>query len=188
MNEYGAKLDLVDSRLVATASYFEIEIDNNLGSGPTLNGTPTTILLGPVSTKGWEADLAYQPLDTLTFMVGLSDMDSKTSTGIRQNNVPQGLSYRALGKYTFTHGPLKNLMAGLGYEYTNERAGDAGDTFNLPAYGVWNAFAGYRLGDWRIQVNVDNLTDEVYAQSSPQRTLVYAGEPRSFKFTVGYRF
>lgn len=188
MNEYGAKLDLFDSRLVATASWFEINTDNNYASGPTINGTPTTVLLGDVTAKGWEADIAYQPVPQLNLMVGLSDMDSKTATGVRQSNVAQGLSYRALAKYSFTSGRLRNLFLGAGYEYTNERAGDAADTFTLPAFGIWTAFAGYRLGDWRLQVNVDNLTDKVYALSSPQRTLVFPGDPRTVKFTVGYRF
>src|SRR5690606_34391329 len=61
MDEFGVKLDLFDARLVATASWFDITLDNNTASGPTLNGVPTTIFLANQRIKGWEADIAFQP-------------------------------------------------------------------------------------------------------------------------------
>jgi iron complex outermembrane receptor protein len=127
-------------------------------------------------------------MPAITLLAGISDMDSKTATGVRANNVPQGVSYRLLGKYSVMKGALRNFSVGLGYEYTNERAGDAGDTFTLPAFGIWNAFVSYRIKQWSVQLNVDNLTDKVYALSSPQRTLVFPGDPRTYKVGVGYHF
>lgn len=189
MDEYGVKLDLFDARLVATASWFDISLDNNTGNGPTLNGVPTTIFLADQTIKGWEADIAFQPTPAFTALVGFGDMESKGSTGLMSNGVPQGFSYKGLTKYSFRSGPLNQLSLGAAYEYVNRRAGDVNNTFFLPPYGIWSAFASYRVDNhWSIQLNVDNLTDKIYAVTASNPTSVYVGDPRTFRFTVVYKF
>lgn len=188
MDEFGVKFDLLESRLVATASYFEITQDNALGAGPVVNSTSTSVPLDLQRTRGWELDLAYQPTPALTFMGGIGDLTSRTANGIRARGVGQGINYKFFGKYTLLNGQAKGLSFGLGYEFTNDRAGDAADSFNLPNYGVWNAMLAYERGRWSVRVNVNNLTDEVYAASSAQSYLIWAGDPRSTMFSVRYGF
>jgi iron complex outermembrane receptor protein len=189
MDEVGLKLDLYDARLVATASWFDITLDNNTASGPTLNGVPTTIFLADQTIKGWEADIAFQPTPALTALVGIGDMESRGSTGLLTNGVPQGLSYKGLAKYTFLKGALSQLSLGTSYEYVNERAGDPSNTFMLPDYDLWSIFATYRTSKhWSLQVNVDNLLDKVYATSASNPTSVYVGDPRTVRVIIGYRF
>lgn len=189
MDEFGVKLDLFDARLVATASWFDITLDNNTASGPTLNGVPTTIFLANQSITGWEADIAFQPTPAFTALVGLSDIESRASSGLWTTSVPQGFSYKGLAKYSFLSGPLDQLSFGASYEYANHRAGDAGNTFILPSYGIWSVFASYRVGkNWSLQVNVDNVADKIYATSASNNTSVYVGDPRTMRFIVGYKF
>jgi len=189
MNEYGFKLDLLDARVVATAAWFDITLDNNTGSGPTLNGVPTTIFLADQTIKGWEADIAVQPTPAFTALVGVGDMDSRSSAGRWTNGVPQGVSYKGLAKYSFLGGALKGLSLGTGYEYVNRRAGDVNVTFVLPSYGIWTAFAAYNHGKhWSFQLNVDNLADRIYAVTSSNNTSVYVGDPRTVRCAVGYKF
>jgi catecholate siderophore receptor len=48
-------------------------------------------------------------------------------------------------------------------EYTFNRANDAAELYFTPDYWVYRAMLGYELNDkLALQLNVDNLTDEVY--------------------------
>lgn len=189
MDEFGVKLDLLEARLVATASWFDITLDNNTANGPTLNGVPTTIFLANQQIKGWEADIAFQPTPAFTALVGLGDMESLGSTGLLTNGVPQGFSYKGLAKYSFIKGALDQLSIGTAYEYVNRRAGDPNNTFFLPSYGIWSVFASYRANkNWSFQLNVDNAADKIYATTASNNTSVYVGDPRTFRLTLGYKF
>jgi iron complex outermembrane receptor protein len=60
--------------------------------------------------------------------------------------------------------------------YVGERAGDLDNTFELPDYAVFDASVIYRYGPLAAQVNIKNLTDEVYF-TGRGRNNVQPGEP-----------
>lgn len=188
-NEGGVKLELLDSALTLTTSYFETTQDNFIRTiVNTVTGLPERVQGGQSSAEGWEADFAWQASPSISFFGGVGDIESVDEDGVRTQHVSQGLNYRIFGKWEAQTDGLKGLSAGLGYEYTNERAGDSADNFQLPDYGIVDAFVGYRRSNWNFQVNVYNLTDEIYAGTSVAAQFVYPGEPRKFRFTASYRF
>ena len=108
--------------------------------------------------------------------------------------------------YSFEkEGSLGGLSAGIGVDYLSKRAGDnAGGvtsastptnkirvqpTFWLPARTLVNANVSYRFNkSWKAQLNIDNLLDEDYLQSSTGRQNVWVGTPLNAKLTVFYNF
>jgi len=190
MNEYGMKFDLLDSRLVVTTSYFNITLNNNTASGPTLNGVGTTILLGDETIRGWDWDSAFSPIPQLTLIYGMNFITAKTATGLYIQYIGEGFNATGLAKYTVANaGRLTGLAIGTGYQFVNQRVGDATDSFTLPPYGIWNAFLTYPVGkNWRFQLNVDNLADHIYAVTGVNNLLVYPGAPRTWKITADFRF
>jgi iron complex outermembrane recepter protein len=189
MNDLGVKWSLLKGTFTGTASYFGSRLKNQILSGDTLpNGTQEQVQLGVNKTDGWETDLRWQPIPAWSLLVGYGDLTSLNEDGIRIRHVPQGPNYQIFSKYDFLKGPIKGLYVGLGYVYTNERSGDNSDSFNLPSHGVYDLIAGYQRDNWRLQLNIKNLTDEIYIATggSPRRSVV--GEYRNIRMTFTYTF
>jgi iron complex outermembrane receptor protein len=195
-NEPGVKLELMERRLNVTASYFEIELDGVirtiLSTDPATIGQPVREQSGVNQTEGFELDVAWQPTDALSFFGGYQDVESSETLAngntVRTRNVGQGENYSFFGKYTFLTGALKGVSLGTGYRFINERAGDAQDSFTLPSYETWDLLASYQRKNWRLQLNVRNLTDEKYIESSVLTRFIFAGDPRNYRVSLGYRF
>jgi iron complex outermembrane receptor protein len=190
-DEYGVKLDLWKNKLTATGSVFEIVQNNQVVNA--VNQPGVSVQQGVTKARGYELDLVFQPIREVSLIIGYGWMDSVASSNsatlVRNQRVPQGASYKAFGKYSFLSGPLKGFDVGAGYEFINDRAGDAADGFNVAPYHTYDAFAGYRLNSrFRVQLNVQNLTDEIYVQGAVSRQLVHPGNERNFRFSVRYQF
>jgi iron complex outermembrane receptor protein len=85
-------------------------------------------------------------------------------------------------------GPWKGLGLGGGVRGVGERAADAVNSFSLPAYIAVDALAYYRYGNMRFGLNVENIFDATYYESSNSVFRVYPGAPRRFTGTISVRF
>lgn len=200
LSEYGAKYDikLHDKVTVyGSIAYFDMALTNVrtfgvLPESPT--GATGIIQSEQDSAEGWEADFGAR----LTHSSGHADLiltyfnaDSAIASDaglpyVRQANffVPQ--KYSALVKYTWTSGPLKNLMIGGGVATQSDfRSG----SYLVSTPTVASLFGSYQfLRNWNVQVNLDNITNEryfirVYQSGSAQTADMF--EPR---MTVGYNW
>ena len=197
-DEVGVKLYLFDNRVAMTASWFNIDFTNQLVREITLHPTDGFVAIdrdqGTATTDGWEADIIIEPIDGLNLMIGLTDIDSgrvdrDTGDIKKQRGVPTGFQYSIFGKYTFQGGPLEGFYAGLGLKHiTDNRPGDFQDNFRVPGYDLWKAVAGYRRGPWRVNLMINNLTDEEYITGSVAFFLQTPGERRTYGLTVDYTF
>lgn len=187
--EIGVKLELMDSRLVATGSYFNNELANN----PIRIFNPNTGLdefrqEGVTTVDGWELDLAWVLNNNWTALVGLSDVDSVNPDGLRLRNVQNDFNYKALVRYEVPDGPLSGLTAGLAVVRVGDRSGDNPNTFITKGYTNLDAFVTYAVNNWKFQVNGYNLTDEEAMASSIFQALALTADPIRFRFSVQYDF
>jgi outer membrane receptor for ferric coprogen and ferric-rhodotorulic acid len=97
-------------------------------------------------------------------------------------------NYKFFSRYEFQHEPLNGAFVGVGYNYVNRRAGDAGNTFFHEPYGVWEGLIGYGADRWSVQMNVYNLTEEIYSRASVNNLFIVPGPQRTFRFTARYTF
>jgi iron complex outermembrane receptor protein len=190
INEGGLKVDLFSTRLTGTFTVFDILQDSVVVNvHDPVTGIQTLRPLGNRVIRGWEADFDSQPIDNIFLKVGVGSIDKAANeTGLRPRWVGIGINYKLFGKYSFSQGPLRGLSVGGGVVYTNDSAGDSTDTFTLPGYAVWDGLLQYSRKNWSVQLNVFNLTDEVYAITAVDRTRVYSGEPRNYRVSWRYRF
>jgi len=190
-NEVGVKFDLMGGRMVSTISYFDSVQENAPQKLIDNNGNFIFVDTADIETTGWEADLAMEPFPGLTFLVALQDIDSEdTKTNRRIRSVPQGFTYKGMASYRFNEdGALGGLTVGANYEHINDsRYGDSGNNFQMPGYDLVGVFASYGYRDWKLQLNVDNLTDEWYVAGSTASLFMRSGLPRTVKLRVSYSF
>ena len=189
--EIGIKLDLWDSRLVMTASVFDMVLDGFQANDFIFVGEEqfrVFVDAGANLTDGWEMDLAFAPNDNFSMVFGVGDITSVSRRGLRFRHVSEGVNYQLWAKYEFTEGALAGFEAAFGYIFVNGRAADGADNFSLPEFDQLELMVGYRHKNWRLQLNVTNLEDEYFPISSINRTRLYISDPRLWKLNVSYRF
>lgn len=188
-NEIGVKLELFNSALVFTGSYF----DNELEAQPLRLFNPDTGLdefeQGGISTiDGIEFDLAWQVNENIAFVLAASDVDSRDPNGGRVRAIQNEFNYSFLGRYQFLDGPLAGLRVGVTVKDTGDRIGSNRQDFTIKGYTKLGAFARYSWGNFDLQFNAYNLTDEEAALTSIFSALVIADQPRNFKLSGTFRF
>ena len=63
------------------------------------------------------------------------------------------------------------------------------NTVVLPAYLIANAAVYYNISEhWRLQANIENLTDRKYFANADNNTNISPGAPRNIKLGVTARF
>jgi iron complex outermembrane receptor protein len=78
---------------------------------------------------------------------------------------------------------------GAGFNYVDKRAGDIQNDFWLPSYTVWNATAYYEPArNVRVQLTLNNLTNEHYYAGSNSRFNIMQGAPFTSMLSVDYKF
>ncbi len=194
--EVGAKANLLADLLTATVSYYDIKVANMI-TMLTENQYDYN-QRGEVESKGFEFDLNASPVAGLSLIAGYSHNDSKVIEGLESDLfLPKGYRPGSAGpkdlvnfwaNYTFQSGSLNGWGIGFGGNYfskneimTNPVTGG----FTLPSYTIMNASVSYTAAQFRVALNVNNVTDKEwylgYSTVNPQK-------PRTAVLSLSYKF
>lgn len=195
--EVGAKFSY--QGIAGTLALFDATKSNMLVADPVNVGFSAPI--GKANSKGIELDLSTYITDDTKFNLSYAYIDASTANDIINAdwgvpikkgsplvNVPKNNLNLTLSHQTAVLG--KELELGASYQYTSERLGDAADlTFNLPSYQLVGIFGQVNLTErTKLNISVNNIFDEDYAQSSYNALWVYPGAPTQFKMSLAYQF
>ena len=195
--EVGAKFSY--QGIAGTLALFDATKSNMLVADPVNVGFSAPI--GKANSKGVELDLSTYITDDTKFNLSYAYIDASTANDIINAdwgvpikkgsplvNVPKNNLNLTLSHQTALLG--KELELGASYQYTSERLGDAADlTFNLPSYQLVGIFGQVNLTERiKLNISVNNIFDEEYAQSSYNALWVYPGAPTQFKMSLAYQF
>ncbi len=183
--EGGIKLNLWDSRLSSTISYYDIRVKNIVLPDP--NHPNFSIQNGIQSSNGLEASITANPMQGLNLTAGAAYNHSKyeeadkNTVGLRPSTAGSPwrahwwISYRLTGKLTGMGIGFGGTYASNNKIINNRKQG----TFILPAYTVLNASVFYNYDDFRFSLKMNNLTDKHYwtgyATFNPQELRSIAG-------------
>ena len=181
--EAGVKWDITPG-LSLTAAVFEIE----QSSPQVADDNPETLDIIESEIRGFEAQLQGLITDRWFVSAGYSYLDGNQvnadgSEGNRVRELPENMfsiwnSYQATDK----------LGLGIGLTYQDESFINNGNTAILPSYVRLDAAAYYDLSDnLRLQVNIENLTDELYFPDSHSTHQATVGAPINARFAISGR-
>lgn len=191
--EGGAKIDLLDGRVGLTAAAFDI-VKNNVLTPDPANPIFNTVA-GQVRSRGVDLNVSGQITPEWRVIGGYAHIDAKVTKdnvipiGAPIANVPRD-SGSLFSVYEFQGGPLRGLGLGAGVRAVGKFAGDsAGDNFFAPSYVKIDALAYYTAtNNFKITLNVFNVTNERYYEEVRSKISAYPGQPRSFLLTAKYTF
>jgi outer membrane receptor protein involved in Fe transport len=243
-NEIGIKTELLNGKISATASYYQIKkvgggvrdinaenankalwdqyraldgyatIDSKgwshtrslVTTGDGVHGSLGDIVPAELESKGFEADVVFQPMKTLQLVVSFAHNTEESTAGGTKGQTNQGHidnQLSGLVKYTFDEGSLKGGFVGLGYQYSGksnqgyvtDNSGASVARFT-PATLYVEAFGGYKFKAFgvnqSVQFNIKNLTKqpEYFGWKSTGDNTVVASErykvPTHLVFSVTY--
>ena len=178
--EAGLKWDLIDG-LSFTASVFKNE--SMRASRADINADETEVQ--GLSVDGFELQLEGEVTDRLYVRAGYANLTGETSNG--------GVTPRELPKKTFSiwtnYRVTDKFGFGLGATHQGEALTGNGSATFLPSFTRFDAAAYYDVNDtFRVQINVENLTDTLYFPSSHSTHQATVGVPLNARISVSGRF
>lgn len=182
--EGGVKMELLDSRLNATLSYYNIDVEDVVYQ----NDDKLIVQNGSQRSKGFEAEISASPITGLNLVAGYAYNDNKmrkttaaqegkTAVASPENMVNYWVSYKLPGT------ALKGFGVGFGGNYVSKCYFNIANTFEIPAYNVINATIYYDQPKWRLGLKVNNITSEEYWNIS-----AYAQAPAQLVGNVTFKF
>ncbi|MGD1900157.1 MAG: TonB-dependent siderophore receptor [Phormidesmis sp.] len=191
--EIGAKAELFDGNLLATLAYFDITKQNVATTDP--NDAFSFIATGEQQSRGIEFDLTGEILPGWNVIASYAYIDAEVTedstipTGNRLFNAPEH-SASLWTRYEVQQGDLQGLGIGIGFNFVGERAGDLANSFDVDSYFLTNAGVSYERGSWRAAVNVRNLFDVDYIESTRNSRAFYnqPGDPFTIIGSVSVQF
>jgi catecholate siderophore receptor len=190
-SEIGFKLDLNKS-LSLTSAYFESESEIADYDGKSSD----YITERGLSVEGFELELKGQVNENLNVAFSYSNVDGETAMGGEPREIPES-TYSIWTTYDIS----PNFGWALGVIHQGESFVSDDDAINqdkegiddpievLPAYTRVDAAIYYSIAnDLKLQLNIENLSDEVYFPHSHSTHQVAVGESRNARLSLSKTF
>ena len=182
--EAGIKWDFAQG-LSLTAAVFEIE----QSSPQVADNNPETLDVIDSKIEGVEVQLKGLITDRWFMSAGYSYLDGEQvnrsgKTGLRPRELPENM-FSLWNSFQVT----EKLGLGVGLTYQDESFINNGNSAVLPSYTRIDAAVYYDVSDkLRLQVNIENLSDELYFPNSHSTHQATVGTPLNARLTISGRF
>ncbi len=204
--EVGVKADLFGGGFGVSAAVFDITKENVATVDPTAMPTDPnpfgSIANGEERSRGVEVDFSGRLAPGWQVFGSYGYTDSEIA---RSRNGDEGLpivgspdhTASLWASYAVEAGVLRGLVVSAGLQHVGERLvtgdanydGDRSDRVDLDTHTLVNAAVSYEWGDWRVGLNLNNLTDEEYVDAAwgGLSRSVHPGAPVEAVLSVSYR-
>ena len=186
--EVGIKSELFDDRLSATLAAFHIEKENVLTLDPATN---LNRAMGEARSQGFDLQVTGQVTEAVRVIGAFAYIDAEVTKGdkaIPAGSRILGVAKRSgslLGVYEFQDGALRGSDLGAAFTYVGDRSGEAGGSYELPAYHTVDLLAHYKATEnVTVGLNLNNLFDEKYYERSYSSYWISPGEPRNLTVSL----
>jgi iron complex outermembrane receptor protein len=181
--ETGIKAQLLDDRLSATVAVFSIDKRNVLALDPASDRNRA---VGKARSQGLDLQFSGQLSDALRVVGAYAYIDAKVTQGDRA--IPTGSRILGVARHSgsllavheFQEGPLRGSDVGAAFSFVGDRLGEAGGSFELPAYHTVDLLAHYKASDSvTLGFNLNNVFDERYYERAYSDEWALPGAPRN---------
>jgi iron complex outermembrane recepter protein len=187
--EAGVKFSMLNDRVLLNTSVFNVSRDNVA----TLISATDTIVFDSQLTNGAEASLDAKITEHWHLLANATAQSAVVTSAPQAittiGNHPQGVpAYMAnlWSTYTFSIAGIDGFQVGAGLNYRDKTYSDTTNVNSVPAYVIGNAMVGWESPNWRVALNIKNITNERYfIAANGAGGLV--GEGLSAFLTVAYR-
>ncbi len=190
--EIGAKAELLDGKLTASAAIFQIDKSDVAGTDPA--NPLFSINAGEERSRGFETDLRYEPIPGMAILANYALIDASIEsdpTGATTGNTRYGVPRHSGGMfavYEIQGGALEGLGFGCGMHASDKVEITNGNIGTLPGFLTTDALLYYSKDNWTARLNVNNLLDEEYHYSTGNALSAGRGNARTYMVSLKYDF
>ncbi|WKL48065.1 TonB-dependent receptor [Flavobacterium pectinovorum] len=154
--EGGIKAEAFNKKLSATASYYNIKIDN----ATRTDAAGVTYQDAKQESKGVDLELIANPFSGLNIVAGYAYNENK----VLKTSIAAGAPKNVVNFWTtYTlQNTLKGLGAGFGVNYVDKSYFATDNNFYMPSYTTYNATVFYDQSSWRVGVKFNNMSNKKY--------------------------
>jgi len=190
--ETGVKFESEDKRAGATLAVYSITKKNVKTQDLTDNSFD--VASGEVKSKGLEFDVNGKITDNFKLNANYSYINAQIT---KDNQGLKGKELRNVPKHSTTllamyeDSIFINSSYGLGgsISYVSSKQGNSQNEFKLPSYTKAGLISYYNYDkSLSFQLNIDNIFNKDYIESSYDYSWLNPGNPRSFMFSMSYKF
>ncbi len=173
--EIGVKWDL-NKNLSLTAAIFELG-----KKSPVVDPNNSELVIDEASeTSGFELQLQGKLSDRWYIAAGYSKLDGQNADNEDLRELP-GKTFSVWNNYIMSD----KFSAGLGITYQDDSLIKTGGTSVMPSYTRVDAAVYYKLSNnLRLQLNIQNVTDELYFPNAHSTHQVTVGAPRNARIAL----
>jgi iron complex outermembrane receptor protein len=188
--EVGVKWLPPDTGIAGFAAVYQLREKNRKTTDPA--NPLNSLQIGEVKIKGLEAELKASLARNWDWVVSYAYTDAIIS---RSNGGDQGQRVAGVPRHTASTWLMHRFAAagrggwtvGGGLRYT-DRMWSGTSAISTPSNLLADAMVAYDAGNWRMALNINNLTDKVVITQSLARGDCFYGERRNVLLTATYRF
>jgi iron complex outermembrane receptor protein len=191
--EVGMKFQALNQKLQGYLAYYDLTRQNVTERD---SSSDYSVQIGEQKTKSFETELSAALTDqwnltaTYSYIPTAKITESETSSDIgkRMNHVAKNAA--SLSTQYFFAGEQLGWNIGAGASYQGERTAQRGTAYvPLASYTLYDVSAGYEAKHWGAKFSVKNLFDKEYlVGTTPNAQLVNWGDPRSFRFSLNFKY
>ena len=190
--EIGVKNTFLNNRLILNAAVFYMDITDALVFERISANTGYTTNAAEVSSKGFEVEMAYMPIQGLTLNADLGYVEAKFDEFSDISGDYKGKWKPYAPEYTFNIGAMYRTIFGL---YLGANIVGQADMYinkendlKQDAYQLVNAKIGYESENYDIYLYGKNIFDEEYDTPYDGNMWVVYSRPAEFGVMLKYRF
>jgi iron complex outermembrane recepter protein len=189
--ELGIKTDLLNNRLSATLAAYYLTKTNVATPDP--NNPIFSIQTGEQRSQGIEFNLTGEVLPGWKVIASYAYTDAQVT---RDNSTPVGNILTGVPRhqaslwttYEIQRGSAKGLGFGFGLFYVGERQGDLANSFQVGDYIRADLGLYYRRNQFRSAINIRNLFNTDYVESSLASNSLTRGAPLTITGSISWEF
>jgi outer membrane receptor protein involved in Fe transport len=194
IQEYGVKLDLLDSRVVSTASWYHTDENNVLLSETDVDGSVTgttnraySVPAGRAKTLGWDIDTAVNLARGFNVVASYGLMHARLSDGHRTSGQPADTA-SVLARYEVQKGMFKNLSFLWQYTWWGDSMLNNRTYWKVPDGDLHTAVLGYHWKNYSLNLRCENVFDDIKVRPSLNETAVGVTNHRNFRLQLSGSF
>ena len=197
--EFGVKTAWLNGQVTSTISFFRDDLQNIATPDYSQQGQTNALVkynLGGVGrAQGMEAELTWAPSHNLQLSANFTNLAVAKYTdypgvpqqvGLRFPSAPKQQA-NLTAKYSFDEGALSGFYLGGWIHAQTKTRGTLGSDWH---YGIWipglvqvSGFAGYKVGNLDLRLNIDNLTNR---GGYVMNNVFQPQSPRAYYLTAKY--
>ncbi len=186
--EIGNKLDLANDKLSITAAVFQLDLTDVVSKAA--DGSGRLVNTGEQRSRGVELAVTGTLTRHLAVYANYTHLDAKVTratedaaAGARVGLVPRN-QFSIWTRYTFNpHWGLGAGVRGASRKYTSYD-----DQVALPGFAEADLMAYYQNRRYRVQLNLDNVTDRTYYATASGDNQIMPGAPRHASLSLSMSF